>query len=62
MRQMKIVCNKCGREITNEDILEVEKRWGYFSNNKDNLFIRFGENKANCSLVFESRTATRTVF
>ena len=36
MRQMKKVCNKCGREITNEDILEVEKRWGYFSNNKDN--------------------------
>ena len=40
MRQMKIVCNKCGREVTNEDILTVEKRWGYFSNNKDNEIMR----------------------
>ena len=28
-------------EITNEDILEVEKRWGYFSNNKDNEVHKF---------------------
>jgi Fe2+ or Zn2+ uptake regulation protein len=33
----KIICNKCGREIPVhqgvpcEDVLEVEKHWGYFS-------------------------------
>ena len=33
----KIICNKCGREIEvkggvpQEDVLEVNKRWGYFS-------------------------------
>ena len=38
----KIICNKCGKEIfvkngiAEEDVLSVEKRWGYFSNNKDN--------------------------
>lgn len=37
----KIVCNKCGREIEvsggvpREDVLHVEKRWGYPSD-KDN--------------------------
>lgn len=37
----KIFCNKCGREIPRngnlfeEDVLHVEKRWGYFSG-KDN--------------------------
>lgn len=37
----KIICNKCGKEIivkngiSEEDVLSVEKRWGYFSN-KDN--------------------------
>lgn len=37
----KIICNKCGKEITvengmaKEDILSVRKRWGYFSE-KDN--------------------------
>ena len=37
----KIFCNKCGKEIAmengmlKEDILEIEKRWGYFSD-KDN--------------------------
>lgn len=42
----KIVCNKCGKEIkmTNgrleEDILIVEKRWGYFSG-KDNQVDEF---------------------
>ena len=36
-----IVCNKCGREIPvvegvpQEDVLTVDKRWGYFSE-KDN--------------------------
>ncbi len=42
----KIFCNKCGREIAmkgnrlEEDILEVEKRWGYFSK-KDNQVDSF---------------------
>ena len=33
----KIICNKCGKEILvcggvpQEDVLEVEKRWGYHS-------------------------------
>ena len=40
MRQCKIVCNKCGREIENEDVLSIEKRWGYFSN-KDNDVHKF---------------------
>ena len=40
MRQCKIVCNKCGREIENEDVLSIEKRWGYFSN-KDNEVHKF---------------------
>lgn len=37
----KVICNKCGKEIqvaggvVSEDMLEVEKRWGYFSD-KDN--------------------------
>lgn len=37
----KIICNKCGKEILmengmpKEDVLSVEKRWGYFSE-KDN--------------------------
>lgn len=37
----KVICNKCGKEIQvaggvmSEDMLEVEKRWGYFSD-KDN--------------------------
>lgn len=42
----KIICNKCGKEIPvlkgvpQEDVLEVEKRWGYFSD-KDNQVDRF---------------------
>lgn len=42
----KIVCNKCGKEIPvikgvpQEDVLEVEKRWGYFSE-KDNRMDHF---------------------
>lgn len=35
-----IVCNKCGREIVEEDVLAIEKRWGYFSS-KDNEVHRF---------------------
>ncbi len=37
----KIICNKCGKEIVvengrlTEDVLQVEKRWGYPSD-KDN--------------------------
>ncbi len=37
----KIICNRCGRSIPviqgvpREDVLEVSKRWGYFSE-KDN--------------------------
>jgi len=42
----KIICNKCGRVIPvvqgvpQEDTLEVNKRWGYFSN-KDNQTDHF---------------------
>lgn len=42
----KIICNRCGREIPvvkgvpQEDFLQVEKRWGYFSD-KDNQVDRF---------------------
>lgn len=43
---IKIVCNLCKKEIkvkngiSEEDVLSVEKRWGYFSN-KDNEVHRF---------------------
>ena len=42
----KIICNKCGKEILvrqgvpQEVVLEVEKRWGYFSR-KDNQVDQF---------------------
>lgn len=43
----KIICNKCGKEIEKnehgflkEDVLSVEKRWGYFSE-KDNQIHSF---------------------
>lgn len=42
----KIICNKCGREIAaingrlEEDVLSVDKRWGYFSE-KDNQLDSF---------------------
>lgn len=42
----RIICNKCKREIEvingipREDVLTVEKRWGYFSQ-KDNEVHRF---------------------
>lgn len=42
----KVICNQCGKEIpvikgvAQEDVLSVEKRWGYFSQ-KDNRVDRF---------------------
>ncbi|MDO4313599.1 MAG: hypothetical protein Q4C52_11005 [Eubacteriales bacterium] len=42
----KIICNKCGKEIMavngrfEEDVLSVDKRWGYFSE-KDNQVDSF---------------------
>lgn len=36
----KYICNRCGKEMMQEDVLSVEKRWGYFSN-KDNEVHRF---------------------
>ena len=36
----KIICNKCGKEMIEADVLSVEKRWGYFSE-KDNEVHRF---------------------
>lgn len=42
----KIICNKCGKEIVvtrgipQEDVLDIEKRWGYFSE-KDGRTDRF---------------------
>lgn len=42
----KIICNSCKKEIKivngipEEEVLSVEKRWGYFSN-KDNEVHRF---------------------
>lgn len=42
----KIICNKCGKEIPvvkgvpQEDVLQVEKCWGYFSA-KDNRMDQF---------------------
>lgn len=42
----KIVCNKCGKiiivrnEIAEEEVLHIEKRWGYFSE-KDNEVHEF---------------------
>lgn len=42
----RIICNKCGKEICvndgcpKEDVLTVEKRWGYFSG-KDNEIHEF---------------------
>lgn len=36
----KIFCNRCSKEITGQDVLSVEKRWGYFSQ-KDGETHRF---------------------
>ena len=41
MRDCKIICNRCGKEIfvqndiPSGEVLSVEKQWGYFSDNKD---------------------------
>ena len=36
----KYICNKCGKEISQGDVLSVDKRWGYFSD-KDNEVHHF---------------------
>ena len=36
----KYICNRCGKEILEADVLSVDKRWGYFSN-KDNEVHHF---------------------
>ena len=36
----KYICNRCGREIAEADVLSVDKRWGYFSD-KDNEVHHF---------------------
>ena len=42
----KIVCNKCGREIPvvegvpREDVLEVEKHWGYLCEDCYDAFVK----------------------
>lgn len=50
----KIICNQCGKEICQEgedrcDFLEIEKRWGYFSNKKDGQIHRI----ALCESCYE---------
>ncbi|MBQ9885738.1 MAG: hypothetical protein IJM37_02575 [Lachnospiraceae bacterium] len=45
-------CNCCGRKIVNEDFLEVEKEWGYFSS-KDGEKISFDL----CEKCFDKITA-----
>lgn len=58
----KIYCNKCGREIAmeggilTEEILEVEKRWGYFSA-KDNQVDSFDL----CEKCYDEWIATFTI-
>lgn len=55
----KIICNKCGKEIAVEngralnDVLTVEKRWGYFSE-KDNEVHEFDL----CEACYDEWTAT----
>lgn len=36
----KYICNRCGKEMVEEDMLSVDKRWGYFSN-RDNEVHHF---------------------
>lgn len=54
----KIICNKCGKEIvvengqSPEDVLTVEKRWGYFSG-KDNEVHQFDL----CEACYDAWTA-----
>lgn len=55
----KIICNKCGKEILavngrlEEDVLSVDKRWGYFSQ-KDNQVDHFDL----CEQCYDELTAT----
>ena len=60
MRQEnKIICNKCGKEILieksiyHQDVLTVEKRWGYFSE-KDNEVHTFDI----CEVCYDEWTST----
>lgn len=58
-REEKIICNKCGKEINMEngmhyqDVLSVEKRWGYFSE-KDNEVHTFDI----CESCYDEWTST----
>lgn len=58
-REQKIICNKCGKEINMEkgmyyqDVLFVEKRWGYFSE-KDNEVHTFDI----CESCYDEWTST----
>lgn len=58
----KIFCNKCGKEIAmthgrlEEDVLSVDKRWGYFSN-KDNQVDSFDL----CEKCYDEFVATFTI-
>ena len=36
----RYICNMCGKEIVDADVLSVDKRWGYFSE-KDNEVHHF---------------------
>ena len=47
--EKKICCNMCKREIGQEDYLDVEKKWGYFSG-KDQKIYRF----RICEACFDS--------
>lgn len=38
--EKKICCNMCKREMGQEEYLDVEKRWGYFSE-KDQKIYKF---------------------
>ena len=44
----KIICNKCGKEIVvtrgipQEDVLDIEKQWGYFSEKDGVVFSKDG--------------------
>ena len=49
----KVICNKCGKEIVVEDMLQVEKRWGYPSE-KDNEDHSFDL----CEQCYDEFTAT----
>lgn len=58
----KILCNKCGKviavenDIPKEDVLHVEKRWGFFSE-KDNETHQFDL----CEKCYDEFTATFTI-